>query len=270
MSSRGPITGVILDWAGTTVDFGSLAPVEAFRATFAQRGVEITIAEARAPMGLNKRDHIRTITKMERVEKAWLAKHGGIPGEQDVEAMYHAFVPIQMGVIRDYGHVIDGVLDAVAFFRERGMKVGSTTGYSREMMDVLEPVAAEQGFAPDAIVCASDVPTGRPTPFMAWLNGIKLGLYPMTNMIKIGDTIADIAEGRNAGMWTIGLTKCGNELGLSKAEADALPPSELQARLAAADKRYAAAGAHYTAATLIDALPLIEKIEARLAAGEGP
>lgn len=269
-ASLGPVIGVVLDWAGTTVDFGSLAPVAAFQATFAGQGVEITIAEARTPMGLNKIDHIRAITKMPRVDAAWRAKHGKAPDETNVVAMYHAFLPIQLGVIRDYGQVIDGVLDAMAFFRERGMKVGSTTGYSREMMDVLEPVAAKQGFAPDAIICASDVPTGRPSPFMAWLNGIKLGLYPLTNTIKIGDTIADIAEGKNAGMWTIGLTKCGNELGLSKADAAALPAAELASRLAGAEQRYLAAGAHYTAPTLIDSLPLIAKIEARLAAGEMP
>jgi phosphonoacetaldehyde hydrolase len=221
-------------------------------------------------MGLNKRDHIRTITKMERVHQAWRAAYGKAPTEDDVEAMYHAFLPIQLACIRDYGSLIDGTLEVVGYVRSRGMRIGSTTGYSREMMDILAPVATKQGYAPDCIVCASDVPEGRPAPFMIWANAIKLGLYPLSRTVKVGDTIADIDEGRAAGMWTIGLSRCGNELGLSSQDTAALPASALQSRTAAAEKRFVAAGAHYAVPSIGDVIPLFAEIERRIASGERP
>jgi phosphonoacetaldehyde hydrolase len=184
--------------------------------------------------------------------------------------MYHAFLPIQLACIRDYASLIDGTLEVVRFLRARGIRIGSTTGYSREMMDVLAPAAARQGYAPDCIVCASDVPEGRPAPFMIWANAIKLGLYPLSRTIKVGDTIADIDEGRSAGMWSIGLTRCGNELGLSSTDAAELPSYELQSRVVAAEKRFLAAGAHYAVPGIGDIVPLIAEIEERIAAGERP
>jgi phosphonoacetaldehyde hydrolase len=267
---HGPVTGVILDWAGTTVDFGCRAPVEAFRATFRQQGVEITNAEARAPMGLNKRDHIRAITKMARVAQAWRGARGSDVTEQDVGVMYEAFVPLQLACIRDYATLIDGTLETIAFFRSRGLRIGTTTGYAREMMDVLMPVAEKQGYKPDAMACAADAPEGRPAPYLIWLNAMKLGLYPMSRVIKIGDTVADIDEGRNAGTWTIGLTRCGNELGLSPAEVAALPAAELRDRLATAEQRLKLAGAHYVVESIADTQPLLDEINRRLAAGEVP
>ena len=54
------VKAVIFDWAGTLVDFGSIAPVIALSELFAKHGVSLTADEVRAPMGLLKRDHIRT------------------------------------------------------------------------------------------------------------------------------------------------------------------------------------------------------------------
>lgn len=105
----------------------------------------------------------------------------------------------------------------------RGIRVGSTTGYTREMTSALVAAAAQGGFAPDAVVCADEVPEGRPAPRMALEAARRLNAWPMRACVKIGDTVADIAEGRNAGMWSVGLTRTGNELGLSEAEAAALP-----------------------------------------------
>ncbi|HTR77157.1 MAG TPA: phosphonoacetaldehyde hydrolase [Gemmatimonadaceae bacterium] len=268
--SSGPLLGVILDWAGTTVDFGCRAPVEAFRATFRDRDVEITTSEARAPMGLNKRDHLRAITRMARVAAAWKERHGRPPDESDVDSMYEAFLPIQLGCIREHADLIDGTLDAIAAFRARGLKIGTTTGYSRAMIDVLLPLAERQGYRPDAVACASDAAHGRPAPDLVWLNAMTLGLYPLSRAIKIGDTVADIDEGRNAGMWTIALAKCGNEVGLSRDEAAALPARELTARVSAAKRKLGAAGAHYVVESIADTISLIDIIETRLAAGDRP
>jgi phosphonoacetaldehyde hydrolase len=252
------------------VDFGSRAPVEAFRAAFEAERVPISVAEARAPMGLAKRDHIATIIRMPRVHAEWSSVHGSAPGDSDIDRIYHQFLPLQKDFLLQHSRVIDGAVDALAAFRARGLKIGSTTGYVKELMEVLVPDAARQGLHVDAMFCPSDVPAGRPAPFMCWLNAIRLGVYPMWKLVKIGDTIADIEEGLAAGMWTIGITRSGNELGLSPEEASALPSAELAARVAAAGERLRKAGAHHVAASLADTPPILDLIAERVTNRERP
>jgi len=269
-SYRGPVKGVIVDWAGTTVDFGSRAPVQAFRETFAREGIEISAAEAREPMGLAKRDHILALTRIPRVAEAWRSKKNAEPTDADVDRMYAAFLPIQLECLKDYAGLIDGTLETVAFLREFHIKLGSTTGYSRELMEALRPEAKRQGFDPAVVITASDVPTGRPAPYMAFAAATRMGVYPPAAIVKLGDTIADIEEGLNAGMWTIGVSQTGNEMGLSHDELTALTPSDRAARTEAATARLARAGAHYVAHGIRECIPLINEIGRRLMRGEKP
>lgn len=269
-SYRGPLKAVLLDWAGTTMDYGCMAPAVVFMDVFKRKGVEITIDEAREPMGAHKKVHIRQITKNEAVAKRWEQKHGRKPGEDDVEAMFKDFVPLQLQCLAQYADLIPGTLEAVAEFRRRGLKIGSTTGYMEEMMTILLAEAERRGYVPDSTVCASQVPAGRPHPFMCLQNAINLQTYPMEAFVKIGDTLPDIEEGLNAGMWTIGLAKTGNEMGLSEEEIAALDPEVRSARMARAYKRMAQAGAHYVVDGIADVAPLLDDIDARLARGERP
>jgi phosphonoacetaldehyde hydrolase len=154
--------------------------------------------------------------------------------------------------------------------RSRGIKIGSCTGYTAPMVAALAPAAADKGYAPDAVVCASEVPLGRPEPWMCYLNAVQLQVRPFAAMVKIGDTISDIEEGLNAGMWTIGLTQSGNELGLTEAEVNSLAQAELDRRLDGIEARYRDAGAHYLARGIWEVLPLIDLIEKRLRRGERP
>jgi phosphonoacetaldehyde hydrolase len=269
-SYRGPIKAVIMDWSGTTVDYGSSAPAVAFVKLFHKHGVPITMDEARGPMGVHKRDHIRAITQMPDVARRWQGTHGRAPIEADVEAMYAEFVPLLLDILADYATPIPGALEAMAAFRERGLKTGSCTGYSREMMDLLVPAARRLGYAPDSVVSVSDVPAGRPEPWMALRSAMELRVYPMEAVVKVGDTLPDIAEGLNAGMWTVGLTQTGNGLGLSEAEVKALRAEELETRLAPVRRQMYAAGAHYVVEGIGDVPALLDEIDARLARGEHP
>jgi phosphonoacetaldehyde hydrolase len=264
------LRAVVIDWAGSMVDFGSRAPVEAFRSAFRQEGVEITVAEARAPMGQAKRDHIRALLAMPRVADAFRAKYGHAPGEDDIDRFYEKFLPLQRAVLKEHAGVIDGAVDALAAFRARGLAIGSSTGYTRELMDVVMPEAERQGLRVDAMLCATDVKEGRPAPYMCFLNAIRLNVWPMWSMVKIGDTIADVEEGRNAGMWTIGLSKSGNEIGLSVEEQRALAPAELESRVTAAAERLRAAGAHYVVPSLAEAPAIVDQIAARAERNERP
>jgi phosphonoacetaldehyde hydrolase len=261
---------VILDWAGTTVDFGSLAPVAALQRVFEASGVAITIAEAREHMGVLKRDQIRSICAGPRVREAWTSLHGHAPAEADVERLFSGFLPRQAQILAEFSAPIPGVRETVQAWKAAGLRIGSTTGYTRELLDVVIPVAVQLGYSPDASVTPDEVGAGRPKPFMCYRNAILLGAYPLWRCIKIGDTPADIAEGINAGMWTIGITSTGNEVGLSRNDWEALQPEEQTKRERHATRRLTQAGAHFTAPSLAECTAILDEIELRLAKGEMP
>ncbi len=267
---RGPLQAVILDWAGTTMDYGCYAPAVVFVEVFKRQGVPISIEEARVPMGAHKRVHIASISKMPEVALRWRATHGRDCEEADIDAMFAAFVPLQLACLADYADLIPGALETVAAMRGRGLKIGSTTGYLIDMMKILLAEAAKRGYSPDSTVCAEEVPFGRPQPWMCLENARRLGVYPMHAIVKIGDTLPDITEGLHAGMWTIGLAKTGNEMGLNLAQIAELPKADYDARLGRAYERMHATGAHYVVDSIGDVLPLLDDIDARLARGERP
>lgn len=267
---KGPLKAAILDWAGTAIDYGCMAPTAVFVDVFKKFGVDVTLSEVRQFMGLMKKDHIRGMCELPSIKQRWREVHQHDPGESDVDAMYIDTEAMMIDTITRFADPIPGCLDTIAAFRSKGMKIGSCTGYTRPMMDVLIPAAKEKGYAPDAVVCSSDVAAGRPYPWMSYQLALNLEIYPFEAVVKIGDTISDIEEGLNAGMWTIGLTKSGNELGLSRSEVEALPEEELNRRLREIENRYLAAGANYVAEGIWECLPIVETINNRLANGEHP
>ncbi len=269
-SYRGPLKAVLLDWAGTTLDYGCYAPAVVFVEVYKRQKVPISMAEARAPMGAHKKVHIRKISQIEAVRRRWHEVHGHYPDENDVDRMFDDFVPLQMEVLADYADLIPGTVEAVREFRQSGLKIGSTTGYMRSMMDVLLEEAKKRGYEPDYSVCAQDVPAGRPEPWMCVQNAMGLGVYPFEAIVKVDDTLPGIEEGLNAGMWTIGLAKTGNEIGLNEQEIEALEPEVYERKIELARQRMWQAGAHYVVDGIWDVAPLLDDINARLARGERP
>lgn len=269
-SYRGKLRAVILDWAGTTQDYGCYAPAGVFVEVFRRHGVEISMAQAREPMGTPKKDHIRMISQNEEVARKWREQHGQACSEDDIEQLYREFIPLQMACIADYAQLIPGTSEAIARFRARGLKIGSTTGYNREMTEVVLAEAKRQGFVPDSCVCASDVPAGRPAPWMCLVSAMQMQIHPLESIVKIGDTVPDIEEGLNAGMWTIGVAKTGNEIGLDEQEVNALPAAELERRLHEVYQRMYRSGAHFVVDGVWDCEPILDEIERRLGRGEKP
>jgi phosphonoacetaldehyde hydrolase len=264
------LQAVIFDWAGTTIDYGCFAPVAVFVEVFRRQGVEINTFEARAPMGLQKRDHIQAISQINAVAERWQAVHQRTVTEADLDRMYADSVVVQSERVAAHADLIPGTLETVAWCRAHGLKIGSTTGYSRAVMDVLQPLARAAGYAPDAVIVPDAAPAGRPAPWMMYLNTMQLNVYPMATVVKVGDTVPDMEEGRNAGVWTIGVSMTGNELGLSAAEVEELAPSELDAYLQPIDARLRAAGAHDVVRSVADLPHVLEAIDTRLAAGMRP
>jgi phosphonoacetaldehyde hydrolase len=267
---RGPIEAVILDWAGTTMDFGCMAPAVVFVEVFKRQDVPITMEEARAPMGAHKRVHIKKITELEPVRRRWREAHGRLPTDDDVGAMFAEFVPLQLDCLSTYSKLIPGTLDAVQAMRARGIKIGSTSGYLTEMMAINMADGKKQGYEPDSTVCASDVPAGRPYPFMCLQNAINLRVSTVEACVKVDDTVPGVEEGLAAGMWTVGLAISGNEVGLPLREWQALAKPEQALRSAAAFRRMRQSGAHYVVDTIADIMPCLDDIQRRIDKGEKP
>jgi phosphonoacetaldehyde hydrolase len=221
-------------------------------------------------MGAHKKVHIRQISRNERVARKWEQVHGRKPADADVESMFREFIPLQLDCLAQYADLVPGTLETVAECRRRGLKIGSTTGYTGEMMTLLQAEAKKRGYEPDSTVCATQVPAGRPYPYMCLQNAINLQVYPMEAAVKIGDTLPDIEEGLNAGMWTVGLAKTGNEMGLTEAQIAALDSETRQEKLDRAYKRMHQTGAHYVVDSIAEVPQVLDAINLQLAAGERP
>jgi len=267
---RGGLKAVILDWAGTTVDFGSLAPVRTLQRIFARADIMLTESETRRDMGLPKKDHIRAILSTNRVRDEWMRLHEHVPAEADVEELYRDFIPLQFSCLLEYSAVIPGVVEATERFRTRGLRIGTTTGYTREMLDLLVESSRKVGYIPDCNLAPGDVGSGRPHPYMIYENAVRLHVYPLAAIAKIGDTPADIEEGLNAGAWSIGVAATGNMVGLSQNEFEALSPEQRKARLVIARAELEKTGAHYVVDSVADVDSALDDIDARLKSGQGP
>jgi phosphonoacetaldehyde hydrolase len=264
------IKAVILDWAGTVVDHGSSAPMGAFVKAFAHFGVTISIADARGPMGMAKRDHIRMVGTAPAVAAAWRANHGRDFDDAAIDAIFEVFEPMNVAAVEAHSALIPGAHDALQWCKARGIRVGSTTGYTRPIMERLMPLAAAQGFVPEVTICAGDLAAGRPAPLQIWSALAQMGIWPASSVIKLDDTAPGIGEARAAGCWAVGAALTGNNPGLSADELARLPPDQRAELRRAASEPLLRAGAHLVIDSIAELPWLIEHIEARLAAGEKP
>jgi phosphonoacetaldehyde hydrolase len=258
------LKGLVLDWAGTTVDHGSLAPARTLQQLFARVHITLTEFETRRHMGLPKKDHIREILLMARVRDAWQELRARVPSEVDVDEMYREFIPLQFSCLAEYSTLIPGVVEAIQRFRQRGLKIGSTTGYTRAMLDLLVEQSAKNGYSPDCNLSPEEVGAGRPHPFMMYENAVRLQVYPMAAIAKIGDTPVDIQEGLNAGVWSIGIAGTGNMIGLARRDFQALSEAERESRLVEARAELQNAGAHYVVDSLAEVHAVLDDIDDRL------
>jgi len=256
------IEAVITDWAGTVIDFGSFAPMGVFVEAFARFGVTVTIADARAPMGAPKRDHIRAMLTAPHIAAAWRAAQGADPDEAAIDRVYAVFLPLNEDVVAQYATLIPGAAEMATWARARGVRLGSTTGYTRAIMARVLPLAAGQGFAPEVCVCADDVPKGRPGPWQMYRVFADMTLLPGPHIVKVDDTPPGVAEGRAVGATVVGVALSGNLAGLAPGDLAALPEAERQAIRARAAAALRAAGADHVIDTVADLPALLERLGA--------
>lgn len=266
----GTVSTVIFDWAGTVLDFGCIAPVAAFRQAFSEHGLDISEAEARAPMGAAKREHIELILAQPDVQQRWQRTHGGPSHATDVDRLYDAFLRVDAEISARYSRLIPGALETVDALRARGIAIGSTTGYPRSIMATLAPLAQAQGYSPDFCVTADEVAHGRPWPDMVLANVPALNVRDVRACVVVDDSPSGLIAARAAGMWAVGVSVSGNEVGLSLEGWSALDEAA-QARLRqAAEDKLEKAGAHYVIDSITELLPVIQNVSERLQAGDRP
>mgnify|MGYP006285023869 CR=1 FL=1 len=252
---------VVFDWAGTTVDFGSKAPVMAFVEAFDRFGVAVSEAEARLPMGLPKRRHIEAMLDAPDLAARWEAAVGTAPDSAAVDRVYAVFVPLNEEVAARHAGLVPGAREAVEALRARGLKIGSTTGYTRSIMARVMPVAAAQGYAPDAVICSDDVAGGRPGPEAMEACLAALGVGDPSAAIKVDDTAPGIAEGVAVGAVAVGVALSGNHAGRTPEEIAAMPASAREALRESVAGRLRAAGADHVIDTVADLPALLDRLD---------
>ncbi|HEY8948246.1 MAG TPA: phosphonoacetaldehyde hydrolase [Rhizomicrobium sp.] len=260
-----PVKAVVFDWAGTMIDFGCMAPVRALVDVFEEEGLSLSVEEARRDMGKAKIDHLRAIFDNAAVAVRWQTLKGRKASEADIERIYHKLVPAMRAAATETAQLIPGAVDVVEELRRLGVKIGSGTGYTREMMAGILPHAAAQGYAPDVVVCAGETPSGRPAPLMAWKALIELDAWPAQACIKVDDAPVGIEEGKLAGCWTVGLSASGNGVGLDREMFNALSPDARRGKIAPAEKHLRDAGADFVIEDISQFLPVLHQIAERIA-----
>jgi phosphonoacetaldehyde hydrolase len=252
---------VIFDWAGTMVDFGCVAPVNAFMAAFAEQGVNIDEATARRDMGKAKIDHVRSLLSYPAIAAAWKSRHGHDADDGDVAALMQRLGPLMREQAARASQLVPGARETFERLRASGLRVASSTGYTREMMVPVLARAAEQGYVPEHVVCSGETPLGRPTPIMIYKACADLGVWPLSRVVKVDDAEAGIAEGRAAGAFTVGVAS-GNTLGVSLQALEAMPPAQRAARMRIAREVLHSAGADLVLDSVADLIPALERARA--------
>jgi phosphonoacetaldehyde hydrolase len=266
----GPLRAVILNWSGTVVDHGSRAPACALVELFDRHQVQINMPLIRTAMGFNTRDHLEAMTDMDQVALQWEQIHGCYPTQRDVYNLHREYLPLLASYLAAHADPIQHALETIENMRGMGVKIGVTSSYNSETTRILSGECARNGFEPDVSICDDQVPAGRPQPWMCFKAAQELQVFPMEAIVKVGDTISDIEEGLNAGMWTIAVAKTGNEVGLSAEELELMGEDDRNATIIRARERLSRGGAHYVADSLEDVPQMMNEINRCLAAGGRP
>lgn len=255
------IEAVIFDWAGTTVDFGCMAPIDAFYKAFEKEGIKLIEEDIRKPMGMKKWDHIKMLLDDEKIKNEWERVHGVLPTEKDIDRIHKSFEEVLFKNLKNHSKIKPGVKELSKELKELGIKIGSTTGYTNKMVKVVETEAEEQGYRPD-FVATSEITNGfgRPSPYMIFKNMENLLIDDVRKVMKVGDTVSDIQEGKNAGVITVGVIEGSSLAGLSYDEFISLNKDELYNLNTKTREKYLESGADFVLEKIADLTGLIEKL----------
>ena len=165
-----------------------------------------------------------------------------------------------MGILHNYAEPKPYVVDTISKLREKNIKIGSTTGYTDEMMSIVVKVAKEKGYSPDCWFSPTSTNNvGRPYPYMIFKNLETLKVSSIKNVMKVGDTISDILEGKNAGVLTVGIIEGSSELALTEEEYNNLTEEERLSKIEEITQRYKEAGADFVIKNISELLDIVSR-----------
>jgi phosphonoacetaldehyde hydrolase len=220
--------------------------------------VAIDEATARRDMGKAKIDHVRGLLSEPSVAAAWRARHGRDAGPKDIEVLMARLGPLMREHAAHAATLIPGARQTFDRLRAAGLRVASSTGYTRDMMEPVLARAASQGYVPEHVVCSGETPAGRPSPLMIYKACAEMGVWPLSRVVKVDDAEVGIAEGKAAGAFTVGVAS-GNAVGLSLPAFQALSQSERDSRVTSARAALLGAGADLVIDSVADLVPALER-----------
>lgn len=203
----------VFDMAGTTIDDGG-AVYRALRSAVEERGASVADADLQTWMGTDK---VEAITQLLRL--------GGVPASGSVVPdTFGRFREILADTYRETPPVpIEGVVEALRELRARGVRVALTTGFddavALPLLDALGwSIGPDEADTVDTVVTTSDVPAGRPAPYMIHRAMERTGVVDVREVLAAGDTVVDVRAGRNAGVVAVGV--CTGALSRGDLEAE--------------------------------------------------
>ena len=275
---NGKVQTIILDNSGTCVDPFVIAPAIVFKEVFHKFHIDITMNEARVPMGIRKDLHIAQILEMPRVQEEFKKVYNRQSTQEDILNIYNAFIPMQLEVLPEYCNLLPKVTSTMDLLRKNDIQFGTTTGFNREMVDCIIKNTKDKGLDFNTTTACDDFSDdekklgSRPKPFLLWKNLFKLDTYPIQSVVKVDDTITGIHEGLNAGCWTVGISAYSNYMNVDSLEQwkNMSVKEKNEKKNNSRSKLQNESNAHYVIDEFEELIPVIEDINIRIKQGEKP
>ena len=207
-----PITLAMFDMAATTVDDtidGHPLVLQSFAESFAAAQVRVPWEELNAQRGKDKLEVFRTL----------LASYGGLHGaplEHTAQELLQYFTAQLLRNIKRLQEM-PGDTTAFTFLKERRIFVALGSGFPLEVTQaIVDHLGWTTAGLVDFVTCGAAAGGGRPRPHMinralqtarllpatSPVDGVVPG-FDYRQVLKVGDTVQDIAEGRHVGALTI-------------------------------------------------------------------
>lgn len=213
---------VIFDWLGTLSNECSIWAAKNFQDAFKHLGLNVTMEEARGPMGLKKQEHAEILLfKTPRILEQFRKVYNRNPNGQDIARLLKLY---EGGDVSGYDQLLPGLVSTQHFIKYvLGFKMGMTTGFDRVVANKFIHPALQQGLLLDSSATSDEVKRGRPFPDGIVKNLRELGLatgieHAAKTLIKVDDTCVGIEEGRQAGAWTVGVYGTGSYMNVNSLE----------------------------------------------------
>jgi phosphonoacetaldehyde hydrolase len=261
---KGKIKGIIFDTVGVLVDCGCLHHNKAIANIFKMRNIELKESLIRNFNGLTLKDQLKKIVTDRRVLNDWKKIYGNKPNDEDLAMLLQDLINRIAASIPEKDYIIDSYKKKFNKLNNKGYKIALTCEYPPALASLIFDKLQKDGFKFSQSITINDTMVGAPFPWMCYMSAIKLNVFPLNAIIRVGDSPYNIEEGINANMWTAGVVNTGNLIGLSKDEMRRKGVDKLHKKVKSAYKKFKKKGAHYVIDSINDISWVIDDINSNL------